>query len=137
MRSPLLSSRLSLVTDELSKTTKITSASLYSEANRTVTLQRRFANHRKQNRKIQCSTMPASKTSNSRPVIGSFAKKLENILFSKNRCNRPFYRYGGHVELIRFKEYYGMPGGRGYEHYPLYSLSIYPRFSGQFFFTFS
>ena len=25
--------------------------------------------------------------------------------------NRPFYRYGGHIELIRFKEYYGMPKG--------------------------
>ena len=25
--------------------------------------------------------------------------------------NRPFYRYGDHIELIRFKEYYGMPGG--------------------------
>ena len=25
--------------------------------------------------------------------------------------NRPFYRYGGHIECIRFKEYYGMPGG--------------------------
>ena len=25
--------------------------------------------------------------------------------------NRPFYRYGGHIELIRFKEYYGMPRG--------------------------
>ena len=24
-----------------------------------------------------------------------------------------FYRYGGHIELIRFKEYYGMPGGGG------------------------
>ena len=28
--------------------------------------------------------------------------------------NRPFYRYGGHIELSRFKEYYRMP--RGYEH---------------------
>ena len=28
--------------------------------------------------------------------------------------NRPFYRYGGHIELIRFKEYYRMP--RGHEH---------------------
>ena len=27
------------------------------------------------------------------------------------RCNRPFYRYGGHIEFIRLKEYYGMPGG--------------------------
>ena len=28
--------------------------------------------------------------------------------------DRPFYRYGGHTELIRFKEYYRMP--RGHEH---------------------
>ena len=27
---------------------------------------------------------------------------------------RPFYRYGGHTELIRFKEYYRVP--RGHEH---------------------
>ena len=50
-------------------------------------------------------------------------------------CNRHFYRYRGHTELIRFKEYYGMP--RGHEHDPIYSLSIYARFSGQFFFKFS
>ena len=25
--------------------------------------------------------------------------------------NRPFYRYGDHIELIRFKEYYRMPWG--------------------------
>ena len=30
------------------------------------------------------------------------------------RPNRPFYRYGGHIELIWFKEYYRMP--RGHEH---------------------
>ena len=36
---------------------------------------------------------------------------------------RPFYRYGGHIEFIRFKEYYGMPRG--------HSLSIYTRFSGK------
>ena len=29
-------------------------------------------------------------------------------------CNRPLYRYGGHIELIRIKEYYRMP--RGHEH---------------------
>ena len=29
-------------------------------------------------------------------------------------CNRPFYRYGGHIELIRIKEYYRTP--RGHEH---------------------
>ena len=33
-----------------------------------------------------------------------------------DKGNRPFYRYGGHIELIRFKEYYGMP--RGHEHDP-------------------
>ena len=37
--------------------------------------------------------------------------------------NRPFYRYGGHIEFIRFKEYYGMSRG--------HSLSIYTRFSGK------
>ena len=26
-------------------------------------------------------------------------------------ANRPFYPYGGHIELIRFKEYYRMPRG--------------------------
>ena len=36
--------------------------------------------------------------------------------------NRPFYRYDGHIEFIRFKEYYGMPR----EHL----LSIYARFFG-------
>ena len=56
--------------------------------------------------------------------------------------NRPFYRYGGHIEFIRFKEYYGMPrgggwGGGGYEHFRIYPLCIYARFSGQFFFKFS
>ena len=42
--------------------------------------------------------------------------------------NRPFYRYSGHIEFIRLKEYYGMPSG--HEHDPIYSLSIYARFSG-------
>ena len=26
-------------------------------------------------------------------------------------ANRPFYRYGGHIELIGFQEYYGGGGG--------------------------
>ena len=37
--------------------------------------------------------------------------------------NRPFYWYGGHIEFIRFKEYYGMPRG--------HSLSFYTRFLGK------
>ena len=28
-----------------------------------------------------------------------------------DELKRPFYRYGGHIEFIRFKEYYGMPSG--------------------------
>ena len=30
---------------------------------------------------------------------------------NEKKINRPFYWYGGHVELIGFKEYYGMPRG--------------------------
>ena len=36
--------------------------------------------------------------------------------------NRPFYRYGSHIELLRFKEYYVLP--MRHEHHPLYALSI-------------
>ena len=39
------------------------------------------------------------------------------------RPNRPFYRYGGHIELIRFKEYYRMP--RGHEHISFVFLSAF------------
>ena len=42
--------------------------------------------------------------------------------------NTPFYRYGGHTELIRFKEYYKMPQG-AWAHF----VCIFERFSGQFF----
>ena len=35
----------------------------------------------------------------------------------------PFYRYGGDIEFIRFKEYFGMLIG--------HSLSIFVRFSGK------
>ena len=41
----------------------------------------------------------------------------EQSSLAKNQpvsANRPLYRYGGHIELIRFKEYYSMP--RGHEH---------------------
>ena len=44
------------------------------------------------------------------------ADSLENLYVDIEtlRVNRPFYRYGGHMELIRFKEYYRIP--RGHEH---------------------
>ena len=49
--------------------------------------------------------------------------------------NRPFYRYRSHIELIGFKEYNGMPGGMRTIQYTC--ISIYVRFSGQFFLKFS
>ena len=47
----------------------------------------------------------------------------EQALHLGKSLNRPFYRYGGHIEIIRFKEYYGIPRG--------HSLGIYARFSGK------
>ena len=38
-------------------------------------------------------------------------KSLQSLLITNSLENRPFYRVGGHIELIRFKEYYGMPRG--------------------------
>ena len=41
---------------------------------------------------------------------------------------RPFYRYGGHIELIRFKEYYRMP--RGHKHISfVFSSAFWDSFS--------
>ena len=64
-----------------------------------------------------------------------FLSNAEKLIAPDERFakeNRPFYWYGGHIELIRFKKYYRMP--RGHEHDPIYrSLRIYARFSGQFF----
>ena len=45
-------------------------------------------------------------------------QKVETLVF-----NRPFYRYGGHIELIRLKEYYRMP--RGHEHISFVFLSAF------------
>ena len=39
---------------------------------------------------------------------------VNNAIILYKLHNRPFYRYGGHIELIQFKEYYRMP--RGHEH---------------------
>ena len=35
--------------------------------------------------------------------------------FTCEIINRPFYRYGGHIELIGFNEYYGMPSGHEHD----------------------
>ena len=51
-----------------------------------------------------------------------FPSGSDPLFPNKKRGDRRFYRYGGHIEFIRFKEYYGMP--RGHEHDLIYSLSI-------------
>ena len=33
-------------------------------------------------------------------------EKIALLTIQTHPPNRPFYRYGGHIELIRFKEYY-------------------------------
>ena len=53
-----------------------------------------------------------------RNMIGAFRS-----VYCNEYCNRPFYRYGGHIELIRFKEYYRMP--RGHEHISFVFLSAF------------
>ena len=61
-----------------------------------------------------------------RHYLQIFLSRLTIILSDIRICkqsNRPFYRHGGHIEFIRFKEYYGMHRG--------HSLSIYARFSGK------
>ena len=48
------------------------------------------------------------------PARGSYAIKYVCMYYS-----RLFYRYGGHIEFIGLKEYYGM--ARGHEHDLIYS----------------
>ena len=59
----------------------------------------------------------------SRMLLGERQVTDEQALHLGKSLNRTFNQYGGHIEFIRFKEYYGMPRG--------YSLSIYARFSGK------
>ena len=50
-------------------------------------------------------------------VAGGLSGERASSRLSSFACttlpNRPFYRYGGHIEFIRVKEYYGMPKGAG------------------------
>ena len=39
--------------------------------------------------------------------------------------NRPFYQYGGHIELIRFKEYYRMPRAFSSLVLEIWSFTVY------------
>ena len=65
----------------------------------------------------------------------NYRQTINKTMLTADSDNRPFYQYGDHIELMRFKEYYGMP--RGHEQDLIYSLTIYAPFSGHFFFTFS
>ena len=51
-------------------------------------------------------------------ILELLTSDCQRFLNQSRMClyNRPFYRYGGHIEL---KEYYGMP--RGHEHDLIYS----------------
>ena len=55
-----------------------------------------------------------SKTGPSCSIAGWHYLIINIQQISIRKINRPFYRYGGHIELIRVKEYYRMP--RGHEH---------------------
>ena len=50
--------------------------------------------------------------------VGMYVHRLKPQMWLPCRSvksqSRPFYRYSGHIELIRFREYYRMP--RGHEH---------------------
>ena len=37
-------------------------------------------------------------------IMGKSGKLPVRVKAELNRDNRPFYRYGGHIEVIRFKE---------------------------------
>ena len=45
------------------------------------------------------------------PITSLDDELIKNNWCSWEKKNRPFHWYGGHIELIRFKEYYGMPRG--------------------------
>ena len=45
-------------------------------------------------------------------VIAQWFVKMPLFSLAVWHLYRPFYQYGGHIELIRFKEYYRMPRGK-------------------------
>ena len=56
------------------------------------------------------------------PITSLDDELIITIIDVLGKKNRLFHWYGGHSELIRFKEYYGMPMGGGH------LLSIYVHF---------
>ena len=47
------------------------------------------------------------------PTFKPVLQQIDTVRWSyslhRYYVNRPFYRYGGHIEVIQFKEYYRMP----------------------------
>ena len=58
----------------------------------------------------------------------------ERDLYRQRIFNRPFYRYGGHIELLRFEEDYGMRRGHGHD--PFTRSVLTRALLGQFLFKF-
>ena len=56
-------------------------------------------------------------------ILGYAAQIWQDIPAFLSDAIDLFYRYGGHIELIRFKEYYRMP--RGHEHISFVFLSAF------------
>ena len=59
-------------------------------------------------------------------------RRLLQSIYRQRIFNRPFYWYGGHIELLRFKEDYG-----GHEHDPFTHSVLTRALLGQFLFKFS
>ena len=55
-----------------------------------------------------------------------FTTLVSSIRMQLQDNNRPFCRYGGHIELIRFKEYYRM--SRGMSTFRLYFRVLFGKF---------
>ena len=72
-------------------------------------------NANSQNREENDST--TLRNTREKPLLAGYAG-LDNAL----KVFRSFYLYGGHIELLRLNEYYGI--SRGHEHDLLYSLNI-------------
>ena len=61
-------------------------------------------------------------------------RRLLQSIYRQRIFNRPFYRYGGHIELLRFEEDYGMRRGHGHD--PFTRSVLTRALLGQFLFKF-